>query len=421
MIKIVKRSDIGSILLKRKDSYGDIDKTVRRIVDDVRRYGDRALLKYRRLYDRIGTQGMIIDKGRINRAVKGIDIRTKQAFELAISRVTAFHELEKKHITSWNIRESGDIYYGEIFTPVERVGLYVPGGGAAYPSSVIMNAVPAVIAGVREIYLATPMPNDYVLAAAGMLGMNKVYSMGGAHAIAALAYGTCSVEKVDKIAGPGNRYVTLAKRLVYGDVGIDMVAGPSEVVVVADGSVNPSYVAADLMAQAEHDEHAMSVLISLDRAYVGRVDKSMQVLLGYMSRKDTIKKSLKKNGFAVIARDMEHAMDMANIIAPEHLELAVESPRAYLYHVRHAGAVFLGPYTPEVLGDYVAGPDHVLPTTGSARFSSGLGVYDFMKRTTVLEVGQNGFAKLAPHAEQFGKVEGLDAHVQAASIRMKND
>lgn len=417
MIKIVNPSGIPSILSKRKGSYEDIYGTVRKIVDEVRKNGDEAVLKFRRLYDRIDSNNLLIKKNDINRALRHIDRKTKKAFEFAIKRVTAFHNYEKSHVISWKVKESKGVSYGEFFTPIENVGLYVPGGSASYPSSVIMNAVPAIIAGVKRISFATPVPNDQVLAVAGMLGINKVYSMGGAHAIAALAYGTESIDKVDKIVGPGSRYVTLAKKLVYGDAGIDTVAGPSEVVIVADGSVDPSYIAADLMAQAEHDEHAMSVLIAPDRAYVKRVEQEIHSLTGSMSRKGIIRKSLKKNGFAVLAARREKAMDIANAIAPEHLELAVKEPETYLKHVKHAGAVFLGAYTPEVLGDYVAGPDHVLPTMGAARFSSGLGVYDFMKRTTMLHVTREGFSKLAPYAEEIGKVEGLDAHVLAASIR----
>ncbi len=417
MIKVINKSDIGPILLKRKSSYNDIYGSVRKIIDAVKSHGDQALFQFRKLYDHIDTKDLIVDPGEIKSAVIHLSRSEKQAFDLAIKRVTAFHRQEKKHITPWMLMESKGISYGEFFTPVHSVGLYVPGGSASYPSSVIMNAIPAIIAGVKDITMATPSQDYHVLAVAGMLGIKRVLSIGGAYAIAALAYGTESIDKVDKIVGPGNRYVTLAKKLVYGDVGIDMVAGPSEVVVVADGTVNPSYIAADLMAQAEHDEQAMSVLIANDKAYVQKVNQHILVLIRSMKRKITIEKSLKTYGFAVVANNIKKAMDIVNIIAPEHLELAVKTPRPYLELVRHAGAVFLGAYTPEVLGDYVAGPDHVLPTMGAARFSSGLGVYDFMKRTTLLEVKGNGFSRLAPYAEEIGRVEGLYAHALAASIR----
>ncbi len=419
MIKVIGTSSIGAVLLKRKGSFRDIYEPVRRIIEEVKKHGDPALFRFRKLYDHIDSKDLAVGQKEIKAAVNRLGRREKEAFSFAIKRVSAFHKQEKKHIAPWKLRESSGISYGEFFTPVERVGLYVPGGSASYPSSVIMNAVPAMIAGVKDITVATPSTDYHVLAVAGMLGVTKILSMGGAHAIAALAYGTRSIDKVDKIVGPGNRYVTLAKKLVYGDVGIDMVAGPSEVVVVADGSVNPSFIAADLMAQAEHDEQAMSVLIAPDKAYIQKVDKQILAFIGSMKRKSTIGKSLKNYGFAVVANTAKKAMDIANLIAPEHLELAVKNPQGYLKLVRHAGAVFLGAYTPEVLGDYVAGPDHVLPTMGAARFSSGLGVYDFMKRTTLLEVQRNGFARLAPYAGEIGRVEGLDAHALAAHIRLK--
>lgn len=418
MIKVINRSDIGAILAKRKGTYGDIQEPVKKIIDDVRKHGDRALLKFRKLYDHIGSKDLTVDQKVIKSAFNKLSRTEKRAFMFAIKRVTAFHIQEKRRIKPWRLAESTGISYGEFFSPVQRVGLYVPGGSASYPSTVIMNAVPALVAGVKDITMATPSPDYPVLAVAGMLGIKRVVSMGGAHAIAALAYGTESIEKVDKIVGPGNRYVTLAKKLVYGDVGIDMVAGPSEVVIVADGSVNPSFIAADLMAQAEHDEQAMSVLIAPTPIYIQRVNEHMRRLVSSMKRKATINKSLRNYGFAVVANTLKRAMDVANLIAPEHLELAVRKPQEYLKFVRNAGAVFLGAYTPEVLGDYVAGPDHVLPTMGSARFSSGLGVYDFMKRTTLLEVKENGFLRLAPYAEIIGRAEGLDAHIMAARIRI---
>ncbi len=417
MIKVINKSDIGLILLKRKGSYSDIYGSVRKIIDEVKIHGDKALFKFRKLYDHIDNKDLIVDRRKIKSALDNLSLRERQAFNLAIKRVSAFHRQEKKHITSWRLTESRGISYGEFFTPVQSVGLYVPGGSASYPSSVIMNAVPAIIAGVKDITMATPSQDYHVLAVAGMLGVKRVLSIGGAYAIAAMAYGTESIDKVDKIVGPGNRYVTLAKKLVYGDVGIDMVAGPSEVVIVADGTVNPSYIAADLMAQAEHDEQAMSVLIANDKAYIQKVNEHILVLIRSMKRKVTIEKSLETYGFAIVADNIKKAMDIVNLIAPEHLELAVKKTQSYLELVRHAGAVFLGAYTPEVLGDYVAGPDHVLPTMGAARFSSGLGVYDFMKRTTLLEVRKNGFSRLAPYAEVIGRVEGLDAHALAASIR----
>ncbi len=419
MIRIIPASGVRAVLEKRRASSGDISASVRSIIDDVRSHGDRALLKYRRRFDHIRSTTLAVAPAAIRDAVRKLSPGERKAFTVAIRRVSAFHKEEKRHITAWKRTESSGISYGEFFTPIDRVGLYVPGGSASYPSSVIMNAVPAMIAGVQSITMATPSLDYHVLAVAGMLGIREVYSLGGAYAIAALAYGTESVAAVDKIVGPGNRYVTLAKKLVYGDVGIDMVAGPSEVVVVADGTVDPSFIAADLMAQAEHDTQAMSVLIAPGKNYIRQVNATIASAIQSLSRKSTIQNSLHTYGFAVLANSARMAMDIANMIAPEHLELAVSAPQDYLRFVRHAGAVFLGAYSPEVLGDYVAGPDHVLPTMGAARFSSGLGVSDFMKRTTLLDVRANGFARLAPHAEAIGTIEGLDAHALAARIRRK--
>ncbi len=419
MIRTVRASQITSILSGRRSRSRNIEAAVRRIVDEVRRSGDEALFRFRRLYDRIDSDKLMVGRHAMDHALRIVDGGTKKAIEVAIERVTRFHEYEKRHRSSWRVTESRGVSYGEFFTPVESVGLYVPGGSASYPSSVVMNAVPAIVAGVPDIVMATPSPSIPVLAAARMLGIRTVYSMGGAHAIAALAYGTRHVRRVDKIAGPGNRYVTLAKKLVFGDVGIDTIAGPSEVVVVTDGSMDPSFAAADLMAQAEHDELAMSVLIAPNQTFIGTVDREIQKLVRTMGRKTTICKSLRKNGFAVVAATRNKAMKIANSIAPEHLELAVKNPQSYLGQVRHAGAVFLGAYTPEVIGDYVAGPDHVLPTAGAARFSSGLGVDDFRKKTTLLRVTRSGFSRLAPYAEQLGTTEGLGAHALAVRIRTK--
>lgn len=418
MITIVKRKDIQSVLLKRKGSYDDIYKDVKYIIEQIKKHGDKALLEFRRLYDHIDHNTLAVSKKTLESAEQKLDKNDKNAFSFAIKRVFAFHKHEKERMaSSWRFKESNGVFYGEIFTPIERVGLYVPGGNASYPSTVIMNAIPALVAGVKEIVIITPSKDDRIFAVANMLGINNVFLAGGAHAIAALAYGTQTIKKVDKIVGPGNRYVTLAKKLVYGDVGIDMVAGPSEVVIVADGSVEPSYIAADLMAQAEHDVQAMSILIAFDSSYVKEVDKQVEMLIASISRKQIIRGSFEQFGFAVISKDMKQAMKMVNIIAPEHLELAVKKPLQYIKFLKHAGAVFLGPYTPEVLGDYVAGPDHVLPTMSSARFSSGLGVNDFIKRTTVLEVRKQGFNKLAPYAEKMGLLEGLEAHALSIKIR----
>jgi histidinol dehydrogenase len=418
MISIIKKEDIKKVLLKRKGSYEDIYQTVKDILNAIRNNGDSALLKFRRLYDNITSRDLLVSKKEIKSAENRLSAGEKRSFELAIKRVKAFHMQEKERIvSSWRLNESHGILYGEFFTPIEHVGLYVPGGSASYPSTVIMNVIPALVAGVKKISMVTPSRDYRVLAVAGMLGIDRIFLMGGAHAIAALAYGTESVAKVDKIVGPGNRYVTLAKKLVYGDVGIDMIAGPSEVVVVTDGTVNPAFIAADLMAQAEHDTQAMSVLIAPDKTYVNNVNEYIASLSDSIRRKEIVKNSMEQYGFAVISKGVKQSMEIVNTIAPEHLELAVKTPYQYLKFLKHAGAVFLGSYTPEALGDYVAGPDHVLPTMGAARFSSGLGVYDFMKRTTLLEVKKQGFIKLAPYAENIGMLEGLDAHALSIKIR----
>ncbi|MGC9026125.1 MAG: histidinol dehydrogenase [bacterium] len=418
MIKLIDKKDIQKLILKRKGSYDDIYADVRNIIDKIKKHGDRALLEFRKLYDHITDEELIVSKKVLQSAERRLSKTEKEAFRFAIKRVYTFHKQEKKRmVSSWRFKEGKGISYGELFTPIERVGIYVPGGSASYPSTVIMNVIPALVAGVKEITMVTPSQDYHVFGVANMLGVDKVFLVGGAHAVAALAYGTETIGKVDKIVGPGNRYVTLAKKLVYGDVGIDMIAGPSEVVVVTDGSVDPSYVAADLMAQAEHDVNAMSVLIAHDRAYVKKVDKQIELLNNSMKRKEIISKSIGQYGFAVVCDNVEQIMGIVNSIAPEHLELAVEKPSQYIRFLKHAGAVFLGAYTPEVLGDYVAGPDHVLPTMGSARFSSGLGIQDFIKRTTLLEVSKQAFAKLAPYAQKIGLLEGLEAHALSIKVR----
>ncbi len=418
MIRIIPQSEIQSALSKRKVLSQDIYPLVFKIVNDVKDHGDRSLFKFIKQYDHKSSGSFIVEKKVMDQSMKQISSDVEQALIFAIERVTAFHEQEKSHISSWIKKDVSNVTYGELFSPIDSVGLYVPGGSASYPSSVIMNAVPAIVAGVHDIYIATPSDDRHIYAAARMLGIKKIYRMGGAHAVSALAYGTESVGKVDKIVGPGNRYVTLAKKLVYGDVGIDTIAGPSEVVVIADHTANPAFIAMDLMAQAEHDEHAMSVLITFKKSYVNDVNEKINQNINTLNRRRIIKKSLDKYGFAVIARDAKHAMDIANAIAPEHLELAVGSPKSYLKYLKHAGAVFIGSFTPEVLGDYVAGPDHVLPTMGTARFSSGLGVHDFMKRTTMLEVKKDSFGFLGTHAIILGTMEGLDAHAMAVKIRL---
>jgi len=339
--------------------------------------------------------------------------------EQAGSRIRAYHE--KQLAQSWDYVELDGTRLGQKITALDRVGLYVPGGKAAYPSSVLMNAIPARVAGVRELIMVTPTPkgekNPLVLAAAAICEVDRVFTIGGAQAVAALAYGTTTVPKVDKIVGPGNAYVAAAKRHVFGTVGIDMLAGPSEILVICDGKTNPDWIAMDLFSQAEHDEQAQSILLCPDKAFLDRVADSISRLIDTLPRRDVIRSSLENRGALIHVRDLEEACMIANRIAPEHLELSVDEPEQWVDSIRHAGAIFLGRYTCEALGDYCAGPNHVLPTSGTARFSSPLGVYDFQKRTSLIQVSAAGASRLGETASILAKGEGLDAHARSAESR----
>jgi histidinol dehydrogenase len=389
-----------------------VQKVVRRILADVRKRGDAAVRAYTKKFDGVAPKEFSLEK-----RLEAIPPGPLEALRVAQERIRAFHERQLQK--SWDFTDGDGTRLGQQVSALERVGLYVPGGKAAYPSSVLMNAVPAKVAGVRELIMTSPNPNPLVLAAAALAGVDRVIGIGGAQAIGALAYGTRSIPRVDKIVGPGNAYVAEAKRQVFGEVGIDMVAGPSEILVIADGSAPADWVAMDLFSQAEHDESAQSILLSHDGKYLDAVEASIRKLLPGMERRSTIAESLKRRGALILTRDLEDACAVANRIAPEHLELAVEDPQIHIEKIKNAGAIFLGRWSSEAIGDYCAGPNHVLPTAGTARFSSPLGVYDFQKRTSVIGVSETAARKLGRVAMTLAEGEGLTAHARAAGMRMK--
>jgi histidinol dehydrogenase len=409
--------DAGLAALTRFEAAQDpaVQAVVRDILADVRARGDAAVLEYTERFDKIRVAA--ISDLEMDFSKTSVPGAQGQALRLAHQRIKAFHE--KQLQSSWQYTEADGTRLGQRVTPLERVGLYVPGGKAAYPSSVLMNAVPAKVAGVRELIMVSPNPNELVLAAALLAGVDRVIGIGGAQAVAALAYGTQSVPRVDKIVGPGNVYVAEAKRQVFGQVGIDMVAGPSEILVIADGRTPADWVAMDLFSQAEHDESAQAILLSPDERFLGEVEAAIRRLLPEMPRKETIKASLEGRGALIETRDLEEACALANRIAPEHLELSVEDAGAWLPLLTNAGAIFLGRWSSEAIGDYCAGPNHVLPTSGTARFSSPLGVYDFQKRSSLIEVSQAGAKSLGKTSSVLARGEGLEAHARSAEMRFK--
>jgi histidinol dehydrogenase len=390
-----------------------VQNTVRKILAEVRSRGDAAVRAYTMKFDGVLPRQYAVSA----KVLDAIPAAQAQALRAAHERIRAFHEKQVQQ--SWEFTDAEGTRLGQRLIPLERVGLYVPGGKAAYPSSVLMNAVPAKVAGVRELVMASPNPSPLVLAAAALAGVDCVLGIGGAQAIAALAYGTRSIPRVDKIVGPGNAYVAEAKRQVFGEVGIDMLAGPSEIVVIADGSAPADWVAMDLFSQAEHDESAQAILLSPDPRYLDSVAASIAKLIGEMPRKEVIAASLKARGALILTRDLEEACAVANRIAPEHLELAVQDAERILPLIRTAGAVFLGQWSSEALGDYCAGPNHVLPTAGTARFSSPLGVYDFQKRTSVIAISKRAAFSLGKIAQTLAEGEGLGAHARAAQMRFE--
>jgi histidinol dehydrogenase len=397
-----------------------VQRTVRAIIEAVRRRGDAALLAYARRFDGVrakSVKGLEISKAELRSALKKIPRQESGALRAAAGRIHRFHARQRAR--SWGYTEADGTRLGQTVTPLERVGLYVPGGKAAYPSSVLMNAIPAKVAGVGEVIMVSPNPDPLVLAAAALAGVDRVFVLGGAQAVAALAYGTRTVPRVDKIVGPGNAYVAEAKRQVFGVVGIEMIAGPSEILVIGDGSTPADWVAMDLFSQAEHDELAQAILLSPSAKYLDAVEASVGRLLAGMPRRAVIRASLAGRGALIQTRSLDEACRVANRIAPEHIELAVARPRALAAKIRHAGAVFLGRWSSEALGDYCAGPNHVLPTSGTARFSSPLGVYDFQKRASLIEVSRKGARRLGRVASRLARGEGLQAHATAAEMRME--
>lgn len=406
------------------DSVSDdrIQQTVAEIVREIRACGDAALLDYTARFDRwtpATAAELELPRARLEQAWQTIPTDQREALELAVARIRAYAEHQK--LAGWSYREPDGTLLGQQVTPLDRAGLYVPGGKAAYPSSVLMNAIPAKVAGVGELIMVVPTPdgelNELVLAAAQIAGVDRAFAIGGAQAIAALAYGTATIPGVDKIVGPGNIYVATAKRAVYGQVGIDMIAGPSEILVVCDGATDPDWIAMDLFSQAEHDEDAQSILVSWDGEFLDRVAASIDRLLPTMERQTIIAAALCARGALIQVRDLDDAIAVANVIAPEHLELSVEDPETIVGRIRHAGAIFMGRYTAEALGDYCAGPNHVLPTSRTARFSSPLGVYDFQKRSSLIMASHAGAANLSRTASVLARGEGLTAHARSAEYR----
>jgi histidinol dehydrogenase len=400
-----------------------LEKEVRSILKDVRQRGDKALIHYTELFDgaQIPVQKLRVKRREVEEAYTKVPHEFISTLKKAALRIFKFHQLSKKRATT-RLVEKG-IWLGQMIQPIERVGIYVPGGKASYPSTVLMAAIPAKVAGVREILVTTPPQdggiNPAILVAADLAGVDQVYRVGGAQAIAALAYGTSSIPKVDKIVGPGNIYVATAKRLVYGVVDVDMVAGPSEIVIIADRKIPSSYVASDLISQAEHDEMAMAILITTSEAFGEEVRMELERQLFSLKRKRIASKSLKRRGAILVVRDLDQAIELANRIAPEHLEIAISNTQSLAKKVKHAGAIFLGPHTPEAIGDYLAGPNHILPTAGTARFSSPLGVEDFIKRTNLMRFNRNALRRFVKDVKRFAEWEGLEGHYRSIQIRMR--
>jgi len=420
-------ADLATLLDRRMIEDENLNKVVSDILADVRRRGDEAVLDYTRRFDKRDVSRMSqleVSKEQMQAALDSLTVVQRDALLKAAERIRLYHQRQLQ--PSWQYEEEDGSVYGQLVTPLERVGLYVPGGKANYPSSVLMNAIPARVAGVEEVIAVVPTPygedaggaGRLIFAAAAVAGVDRLFTIGGAQAIAALTFGTQTIPRVDKITGPGNVYVAAAKKQVFGEVGIDMVAGPSELTIVCDGKTDPDWIAMDLFSQAEHDEMAQSILISTDRAFLDAVQKSIEQLLPQMSREAIIRTSLSERGALIFAADKAEALRICNLIAPEHLELSVDDPQSWLPGVRHAGAIFMGRHTPEALGDYCAGPSHVLPTSGTARFFSPLGVYDFQKRSTIINCSPAGAVTLAPVAETLAINEHLQAHALSAAWRI---
>ncbi len=416
------QAKFDAIVERGEESGREVEEVVLGIISEVRSRGDEALLEYTRRFDRLecDAAGLEVTPEELDRAIAQVEPKDLAALKLAVERVARFHEKQKQQ--SWISTEESDIMVGQKVTPLAKVGIYVPGGKACYPSSVVMNAVPAKVAGVGEIVMVVPAPggemNPHVLAAAKLSGVDRIFRIGGAQAVAALAYGTATVPKVDKITGPGNIYVATAKKLVFGQVGIDMIAGPSEILVINDGSGNAVHVAADLLSQAEHDELASSVLITTNRGFGEKVAAEVERQLKELSREAIARKSWESFGVIIVAGNLEEAIAFSNRIAPEHLELAVENPFEILPLITNAGAIFMGHYTPEAAGDYLAGPNHTLPTGGTARFFSPLSVDDFVKKSSIIHFTRGGLERVGADIVRISRLEGLDAHGRSVSLRL---
>ena len=429
--KLISKSDnfdaeLDALLAWEESQEEGVLSAVQDIIKAVRRDGDAAVLEYTNRFDRRSVdrvEQLFLNSDDIDAAAKRVPQDQYHALTQAAERIRSYHE--KQHQASWQYEEPNGNVLGQKITPLDRVGLYVPGGKAAYPSSVLMSAIPAKVAGVREVVMVSPSPdgevNDIVLAAAKVAGVDRIITIGGAQAVAALAYGTATIPRVDKIVGPGNIFVATAKREVFGVVDIDMIAGPSEILVVCDGKTDPDWVAMDLFSQAEHDELAQAILISPDAGFIERVERSIEKLLPTLDRAEVAAISLRDRGALIQVEDMAEAVDLINRIAPEHLELSVSEPEQYLDQIRHAGAIFMGRHTSESLGDYCAGPNHVLPTSGTARFSSPLGVYDFVKRSSIIYCSEQGASELGQIASTLARAESLEAHARSAEYRVKRE
>ncbi len=417
---------LSSLTTWENSSNEAINESVKKIIDDVIENGDQSVLDYTQEFDALGAESiseLIISQERLKQSFDNLDEEQKKALSVAADRIRSYHQKQTQE--SWTYTEEDGTVLGQKIIPLERAGLYVPGGKAAYPSSVLMNGIPAKVAGVEELVMVVPTPNgvvnELVLAAAYIAEVDLVITIGGAQAIAALAYGTETIPKVDKIVGPGNIYVATAKRQVFGQVGIDMIAGPSEILIICDGQTNPDWIAMDLFSQAEHDEDAQAILLCPDKAFISQVEESINKLLPSMDRKEIIKASLENRGALILTKDIAEAIQISNRIAPEHLELSVENPESILDEIKHAGAIFMGKYSSEALGDYCAGTNHVLPTSSTARFSSPLGVYDFTKRSSIIMASKEGAKKLGGTASTLAFGEGLQAHALSALYRTDSD
>ena len=422
------KAQLSAVLAFEAGEDEAIDRAAAQILADVKARGDAAVIEYTNRFDKLDASDVArleIGKSEMQAALESLTPERRKALQIAADRVRAYHERQKAETggDGFTYTEADGTVLGQKVTPLDRVGIYVPGGKAAYPSSVLMNAIPAKVAGVHEVIMVVPTPggvkNELVLAAAAIAGVDRVFTIGGAQAVGALAYGTATIPQVDKIVGPGNAYVAAAKRRVFGVVGIDMIAGPSEILVICDGTTDPDWIAMDLFSQAEHDELAQSILVCPDAAYIEKVEASINRQLDAMPRKDVIRTSLVNRGAMVKVRDMDEACEIANMIAAEHLEISAENPQKWADKIRHAGAMFLGRFSSESLGDYCAGPNHVLPTSRTARFSSPLGVYDFQKRSSIIHVSEAGAQTLGKVAAELAYGEGLQAHAGSAEYRLK--